>query len=112
MSLPELPPEIHNLLDRYWALAHSEGVEGRTHDTEDGAAQSTLHDLQMKMREYGATCARMAAQEERERCARLAEAPRVQAFDPQDDAAAEQMNGLLSHYFAGVAAAIRARGAG
>jgi hypothetical protein len=29
----------------YWTLAHAEGKEGREHDTEDGAAQRTWHEI-------------------------------------------------------------------
>lgn len=33
------------LVAQYWELAYAEGAEGRTHDTEDGAAQRTLSEI-------------------------------------------------------------------
>lgn len=42
----KLEDRFDELLGKYWVLAYSEGVEKRDHDTEDGEAQKTLHELQ------------------------------------------------------------------
>lgn len=31
------------LIDEYWSIAYQEGLEKRTHDTEDGKAQRCRH---------------------------------------------------------------------
>lgn len=48
---------LKSLIDQYWALAYREGTEGRTRDTEDGAAQATLHEI-------NTTIAALASQQE------------------------------------------------
>lgn len=36
---------LMELVAQYWDLAYAEGAEGRTHDTEDGAAQRVLSEI-------------------------------------------------------------------
>lgn len=45
---------LQELLDRYWDLAHQEGVEGRTQDTEGGDAQVTRSALEHAIRQLTA----------------------------------------------------------
>jgi len=58
-------PALAEALDAWWAAAYAEGREGRTHDTEGGAAQKALQDI------WAAHSAQLAAAvaAERERCA-------------------------------------------
>lgn len=51
-SLPK-PKGIEHLLDlvsEYWDIAHAEGREGRTHDTEEGAASSKWNEIRAEAR--------------------------------------------------------------
>jgi hypothetical protein len=41
----EVRPTLAEALDAWWGTAYAEGREGRTHDTEDGAAQKALRDI-------------------------------------------------------------------
>jgi hypothetical protein len=50
------------LIERYWNLAWQEGKEGRTHDTPDGDAGETLHQIRQALRAY----AEEAVKQERE----------------------------------------------
>jgi len=38
-------PALADALDAWWDAAYAEGREGRTHDTEGGAAQKALQDI-------------------------------------------------------------------
>lgn len=38
--------ELRDLIDKYWSIAYSEGMDGRTHDTEDGKAQICRHEIE------------------------------------------------------------------
>lgn len=40
-----LRQHLDSLIGTYWDLAYAEGKEGRDHDTEDGAAQRTLFEI-------------------------------------------------------------------
>jgi hypothetical protein len=46
-------PKFESLLDTYWSLAYAEGKEGRDHDTEDGKAGQTRHELSQLFRGRG-----------------------------------------------------------
>lgn len=48
---------LPELIDRYWSLAYAEGAEGRTHDTEDGAAQQTRGEIDAALRAISAALA-------------------------------------------------------
>lgn len=61
----DVPVGLVDALGLYWQAAYAEGRENRTHDTEDGRAQSALEAV------YAAVAAAVAA--ERERCAKLCE---------------------------------------
>lgn len=41
---------LRELIDRYWSLAYAEGKEGRSHDTEDGAAQQCRGEIEEILR--------------------------------------------------------------
>lgn len=38
-------PDLNDLLAAYWDIAYTEGIDGRTHDIVDDAAQKTLSDI-------------------------------------------------------------------
>lgn len=71
-------PGLADALAAYWDAAYAEGRDGRTHDTEDGAAQRALNSVHDAVRDL------LAA--ERERCARLCddEFPRLQSSAERD----------------------------
>ena len=58
-------PDLADALAAYWDAAYAEGRDGRTHDTEDGAAQRALNSVHDAVRDL------LAA--ERERCAVICE---------------------------------------
>lgn len=41
---------VLELIDSYWSLAYQEGLEQRTHDTEEGSAQATRSELEESIR--------------------------------------------------------------
>lgn len=71
-------PGLADALAAYWDAAYAEGRDGRTHDTEDGAAQRALNSVHDAVRDLLAT--------ERERCAKLCddEFPRLQSSAERD----------------------------
>lgn len=40
---------LKSLIDQYWSLAYREGAEGRTRDTDSGAAQATQHQINLSI---------------------------------------------------------------
>lgn len=41
---------LRNLIDEYWSIAYKEGMDGRTHDTEDGKAQRCRHEIEVLLK--------------------------------------------------------------
>lgn len=41
---------LRNLIDEYWSIAYKEGMDGRTHDTEDGKAQKCRHEIEVLLK--------------------------------------------------------------
>lgn len=52
---------LETLISEYWCLAYAEGKEGRTHDTEDGAAQRKWSEIQAAIRRIERAHARESA---------------------------------------------------
>ncbi len=44
-AAPAAVPDLEDALAAYWDAAYTEGQQGRTHDTPDGAAQTALNAL-------------------------------------------------------------------
>lgn len=44
--------ELEELIGKYFLLGYAEGAENRSHDTEDGAAQRTLSEIQRRIRRH------------------------------------------------------------
>ena len=62
-------PSLSEALDAWWDAAYVEGRDGRTHDTEGGAAQQALQDIWAAHQAALVAAVAAAVAAERERCA-------------------------------------------
>ena len=80
-------PSLSEALDAWWDAAYVEGRDGRTHDTEGGAAQQALQDIWAAHQAALVAAVAAAVAAERERCARICDVTPPHPFRPSIEAA-------------------------